>query len=129
MQWLDQEREKKNRGEAIKDIIIRAIGKYGYKLICMRGNSIVSMWKLYLVVLNNDLFSGDEVFGDYVYNELSNGTGEKSRKKDKSNVAKCLWGLRWKTYACSLPIHILFLYIWKFSCNKNLRRLTEICGC
>jgi len=41
-------------------------------------------------VLNNDLFSGDEVFGDYVYNELSNGTGEKSRKKDKSNVAKCL---------------------------------------
>ena len=65
--WIRKER-KKNRGEAIKDIIIRAIGKYGYKLICMRGNSIVSMWKLYLVVLNNDLFSGDEVFGDYVYN-------------------------------------------------------------
>ena len=36
-------KKEKHRGEAVKDIITRAIGKYGYKLICMLGNSIVSM--------------------------------------------------------------------------------------
>lgn len=42
--WIrKKERKRKNRGKAIKDIIIGAIGKYEYKIICILGNSIISM--------------------------------------------------------------------------------------
>lgn len=41
--WIRKKKEKEKTGKAIKDIIIGAIGKYEYKIICILGNSIIPM--------------------------------------------------------------------------------------